>query len=362
MAILNNSLTKKETFSTFLTSTNTAARIKEVIGKDKYQDFLTSILAAVNANPLLVTCTYMSILNAAFLGASLNFSPAPTLGHFYIVPYNKKTGDNWESHAQFQIGYKGLIQLALRSGEVIRIDAFELREGELEKYNPLTGTVIATMIDDGRNREMIPVAGYYAMIKLKSGFIKKLYWSKAKMEAHASRYSKPYQKDKKKGEQNSLWSTHFDLMGLKTLLRQLLGTWCILTPDLQKALQSDADDVGNEEPINMGDAEEVEVAEIPVEEVNKPVDDFFTVPVEEPLTETATAESVEQKAADNLRIELINKFEALDRERKKKIWKSVPPKAQGRKEDKTGTILTANLEPAEILGLLDWIEGCKNEG
>ncbi len=236
--MVNNSLVKKEnkmTFSAFLGQDAMKKKINEMVGGEKGQQFVTSIISAVSNNPQLAECDNASIVSAALVGQALNLSPSPQLGQFYMVPFNdNKRGCKV---AQFQIGYKGYIQLAIRSGQYKKLNVLAIKEGELINYNPLDEDIEVKLIENEEEREKAETIGYYAMFEYLNGFRKTLYWSKAKMEQHALKYSMGYRA--KKGY--TFWEKDFDGMAIKTMLRQLISKWGIMSIDLtmQKALESD---------------------------------------------------------------------------------------------------------------------------
>ena len=238
------------------------------------KSFIASVIAASAVNTVLQECTPKSILSAALIGESLKLCPSPQLGHYYFVPYEKKLKDPQTGRdvldeegnprkvkeAQFQIGYKGLIQLALRSGYYKRLVVTELRQGELKKWDPLTEEIKVEMIEDEELRARTPVAGYYAMFEYLNGFTKAIYWSYKKMLAHADRYSQAFSaeatggrypkmsyEDFKAGKvpekdmwrYSSFWYKDFDGMAFKTMLRQLISKWGIMSVELQQAFEAD---------------------------------------------------------------------------------------------------------------------------
>ena len=226
---------KKKTFSAFLAQDAMKKKINEMVGGEKGQQFITSIISAVSTNPQLAECDNSSIVSAALLGQALNLSPSPQLGQYYMVPFNdSKRGCKV---AQFQIGYKGYIQLAIRSGQYKKLNVLAIKEGELKKYDPLNEELEVQLIENEEEREKATTIGYYAMFEYLNGFRKTIYWSKEKMEAHALKYSMGYRA--KKGY--TFWEKDFDGMAYKTMLRQLISKWGIMSVDLtmQKALESD---------------------------------------------------------------------------------------------------------------------------
>lgn len=232
---VQNSLAKanqKMGISTYLTNDAVKAQINSIIGGKNGSRFITSIVSAVNTNPALQECTNQSILSAALLGETLNLSPSPQLGLYYMVPYNDKERGKV---AQFQLGYKGYIQLAIRSGQYKSLNVLAIKKGELVKYDALNEEIEVNLIEDEEEREKAETIGYYASFTYLNGFRKSLYWSKKKMESHALRYSKGYAA--KKGY--TFWEKDFDGMAYKTMLRQLISKWGIMSTDFVKAYESD---------------------------------------------------------------------------------------------------------------------------
>lgn len=237
MAVQNSLVAKKKAtgFTAYLTADAVKEQINKVVGSKNGTRFISSIVSAVNNNKELQTCSNSSILSAALLGESLNLSPSPQLGQYYLVPFNNKDG----KVAQFQLGYKGYIQLAIRSGRYKKINVLAIKEGELVRYDPLNEEIEVNLIEDEEEREKAPTIGYYAMFEYTNGFKKAMYWSKAKMEAHALKYSAGYAADKRKGNQYTFWSKDFDGMAYKTMLRQLISKWGIMSIDLVTAIDAD---------------------------------------------------------------------------------------------------------------------------
>ena len=186
---VNNSLVKKQKtgLTAYLTQDAVKNQINNVIGGKNGQRFISAIVSAVNTNPALQECSNPSILSAALLGESLNLSPSPQLGQYYMVPFdNRKKGCK---EAQFQLGYKGYIQLATRSGQYKKLNVLAIKEGELIRFDPMDEEIEVNMIEDDEIREQTPTIGYYAMFEYVNGFRKAMYWSKKKMAAHAEKYS-----------------------------------------------------------------------------------------------------------------------------------------------------------------------------
>ena len=256
---VSNSLTKtkeQKTFSNFLMGDAIKRKINETVGGANGQRFITSILSAVSTNPTLQECEHSSIISAAFLGEALKLSPSPQLGQYYMVPFNKKSYDENGKEivikvAQFQIGYKGYIQLAERTGVYKTINVLAIKEGELIKYDPLNETIQVNLIEDDEVREETPTVGYYAMFEYLNGFRKTMYWTKKKMLLHADKYSKAFNKEsyeklqagkipqKDLWKYSSFWYKDFDGMAYKTMLRQLISKWGIMSIEMQEAFEKD---------------------------------------------------------------------------------------------------------------------------
>ena len=221
----------------YLTQDAVKQQINNVIGGKDGQRFISAIVSAVNPNPALQECTNQSILSGALLGESLKLSPSPQLGHYYLVPFNDKDKGKV---AQFQLGYKGYIQLAIRSGQYKKLNVMAIKEGELEYFDPLNEDIkVNLMIDNWDAREEAQTIGYYAFFELVNGFRKAIYWSKAQMVAHALKYSPGYKKDLDKGWKYTFWSKDFDGMAYKTMLRQLISKWGVMSIELQNAFEAD---------------------------------------------------------------------------------------------------------------------------
>jgi len=233
---VQNSLAKKSNqrmgITAYLTNDAVKNQINNVIGGKDGTKFISAVVSAVNNNPALQECTNQSILSAALLGESLKLSPSPQLGQYYMVPFNDKERGKV---AQFQLGYKGYIQLAIRSGQYKKLNVLAIKEGELIRFDPLNEEIEVKLIEDEEAREAAPTIGYYAMFEYTNGFKKAIYWSKKKMEAHALKYSKGYQA--KKGF--TFWEKDFDGMAYKTMLRQLISKWGIMSIDLMSAMDAD---------------------------------------------------------------------------------------------------------------------------
>lgn len=224
---------KKQGIATFLASDKVKENVVSVVGEKDAQRFISSVVSAVQTNPDLAECTNQSILSAALLGHSLNLPQSPQIGMFYFVPYSdKKKG---VKEAQFQISYKGMWQLAMRSGQYKKIHATSIKEGELVSYDPIEDEYEFKPETDSAKRESLKTIGYYAYFVLVNGLRKEIYWSKEQMESHAKRYSASY----RNGWSSSIWKSDFDKMALKTMLRQLIGKYGTMSVEMQTAYVSD---------------------------------------------------------------------------------------------------------------------------
>lgn len=226
--------TRRPKFSVMISTPGYQKMINNTLKDPKRaQRFIAAITSAVAINPALQECDPATILSGALLGESLGLSPSPQLGQYYLVPFsNTKKGCK---DAQFQLGYKGYVQLALRSGYYKHLNVIAVKAGELIGFDPLTEEIELNMIQDELEREKAPSIGYLAMFEYLNGFRKTIYWSREKMEAHALRYSKGYAA--KKGY--TFWEKDFDAMAFKTMLRQLISKWGIMSIDLQTAFEAD---------------------------------------------------------------------------------------------------------------------------
>lgn len=262
---VNNSLQKSQKrlgIGSYLTGDAVKQRINQVIGGKDGQRFISAVISAVQTNPALQECTNQSILSAALLGESLKLSPSPQLGQYFLVPFNDKERGKV---AQFQLGYKGYIQLAIRSGQYKKLNVLAIKAGELVKFDPLNEEIEVKLIEDEEQRETAETIGYYAMFEYTNGFRKAIYWSKNKMLAHADKYSQAFSKDggtvktrygeKKKVSYSdyatgnydpkdawmysSFWYKDFDGMAYKTMLRQLISKWGIMSIDMASAIDAD---------------------------------------------------------------------------------------------------------------------------
>lgn len=232
-------------------------KFKEILG-NQAPAFITSVMQAVSANPLLAKADPASLYNSAAVAAILGLPINQSIGQAYIVPYRVKQKDgSYKDQAQFQLGYKGLIQLAMRSGKFVRLNSTDVREGEVKSRNRMTGAIEFDWIQDDRDREKKKIIGYLSYFKLTNGFESEFYMSIEEVEAHAKKYSQSY----KSGF--GQWKDNFDKMALKTVTKLHLNSGeAPLSVQMEKAIQADQavlkDDSGEVEYV---DHEEVKTDE-----------------------------------------------------------------------------------------------------
>ena len=213
------------------------SKISTVLVGKKADDFVTSLISLMNQDVALRDCEPMSLIASALQAQSLNLSLNRQLGQAWVVSY--RDNKNNRNMATFQLGYKGYVQLAIRSGNYRKLNVIAVKEGELKFFDPLNEELEIDLIQDDALREETPTTGYYAMFEYLNGFRKCLYWSKEKMQAHALRYSKAYKNDLNKGWNNSFWSKDFDAMAFKTMIRQLISKWGVMSVEMQQAMDAD---------------------------------------------------------------------------------------------------------------------------
>ncbi|WP_332869693.1 recombinase RecT [Clostridioides difficile] len=259
-------------------------RFKEVL-KDKANTFMASVVNVSNL-PSLKDAEPNSILKSAMVAATLDLPIDPNLGFSYLVPFTNKG----VKEAQFQIGYKGFIQLAMRTGQYKTINAIEIYEGEIKSVNRLTGEIEFNENEDEIDKEI--VVGYIAYFKLLNGFEKTLYMSKEDMEKYAKRYSQTYKSNKDYVVKSSLWTTDFDSMAVKTVLKRLLSKYGILSIEMQKALETDQAVIKDNNSVEYVDRQVEEEIE---ENANKKTIDILAEEEKEKAIEIKESKSEEVK-------------------------------------------------------------------
>lgn len=232
------------TVKTLFSQDNVKKKFEEMMGK-KAQGFITSVLQIVSSNKLLVDADPMSIYNSACVAATLDLPINNNLGFAYIIPFNQSYQEDgvWKKKqvAQFQIGYKGFKQLALRSGQFLTIHATDVREGEIKKHDRLTGEIEFAWIEDHDARVKKTIVGYVSYFKLLNGYSQTFYMTSKELNAHGLKYSQTFQKDK------GLWKDDFSSMCLKTVTKLNLSKNAPLSIEMQKAVITDQAVINNAE-------------------------------------------------------------------------------------------------------------------
>lgn len=219
-------------FSVAIKTTAYQELINNTLGdKEIARQFVADISTVVSGNYQLQQCDAASILSAGLVAQSLKLPLTQSLGFAYVVPYGNK--------AQFQIGWKGLVQLAQRSGQFERLGVREVHKGEWIGQDEF-GEDLFKFSHEHDNEEIV---GYYAYFKLTNGFVKTLYWTKEQCEAHGSKYSQAHKGSNRGGEFDN-WTKSFDVMASKTVMKQLLSKYAPLSVELQKAIIYDQAVVG----------------------------------------------------------------------------------------------------------------------
>lgn len=202
---------------------------------EKSDSFMGSLMTLVGGDNYLSTAEPMTIIASALKAATMDLPIDKNLGYAYVVPFNRKekVGKEWITHneAQFIIGYKGYIQLAQRSGQYKALNALEVYEGQLVDWNPLT----EEFTFDYKARTSDKVVGYVGFFELLNGFKKTVYWTKDEVETHRIKNAKGFDKTKLTGA----WRDNYDAMAIKTVLRNMLSKWGILSVEMQTAVTSD---------------------------------------------------------------------------------------------------------------------------
>lgn len=227
------------------------SKFEAMMGKNAPQ-FITSVLQVVNSNGLLANCDPVTIYTAAATAATLNLPINNNLGFSYIVPYKTKQKDgSYKDVAQFQLGYKGFIQLALRSGQFEDLGACAVHEGQISEENPLEGFKF-----DWKAKTSDKVVGYVAFFKLLNGFKKYYYMSVEDLRKHGKQYSKTYD------QQYGQWQKNFDGMATKTVLKQLLSKYAPLSVEMQQAVTVDQSVVKDPETLEVEYIDNAETQEV----------------------------------------------------------------------------------------------------
>lgn len=265
------------------------AKFQELLGK-RASAFMTSVLQIVSSNHLLQKADPNSIYQCAALAATLDLPLNQNLGFAYIIPFNEKAKDNKPARvvAQFQIGYKGFKQLALRSGQFLSMNATDVRDGEIKSRNRLSGEIEFQWIQDEAEREKAKIVGYVSYFKLLNGYEKTFYMTTEKVHAHAKRYSQTF----KKGY--GQWQDDYDSMALKTVTKLNLSKDAPLSVDMQKAIVTDQSVVTDAETQDVQYIDnEVDEANPEVERVTLMIGDAKTLEDLEAIGKYVTEENAD---------------------------------------------------------------------
>ena len=242
-----------KTFNQTITSPATQKYLDDLLHERKGQ-FVSNLTALVANNANLQECEPYTLMFAALKATALSLPIEPSLGMAHVIPYKNKKRNITE--AQFQLGYKGFQQLALRTGQYKRINTTDVREGELGKRNRLTGEIEWNWITDEAKRLKTPIIGYVNYFLLLNGFESTFYMSKEEMNAHALRYSQTYKSSTDYIKAQSKWTTDFDAMALKTVIKLNLSKNGVLSTELQDAIRADQSVMREENKYEYTDNEE----------------------------------------------------------------------------------------------------------
>lgn len=246
-------------------------RFEELLGRRTPQ-FLSSLVSMVNDNKDLQEAFYqspMSVIKSALQAATYDLPIDPTLGYAYIVPFNNSVKDErgmWQKKkmATFVIGYKGLVQLCLRTGAYQSVpDAVDVREGELVSYNRLTGDAEFKWIEDEDEREALPIVGYAGYFRLKNGAEKTIYMTVSQIKHHE-------EKNRKGSSMGKGWREDFDSMARKTVIRRLCSKYALMSIEYQESASNatlNAATALTQEDYPVNEGEYVTVEETPAEDV-----------------------------------------------------------------------------------------------
>ena len=228
-----SNIQKRVTTKDFFNQEKVKQKFEELLG-EKSAGFVSSVLQVTANNKALANAEPSSVYSSAMMGATLDLPINQNLGFAWIVPYSENFKDatgQWQKKqvAQFQMGWKGFVQLAQRTGQYVSINVIEVHESQFKAFNPLTEEIET----DFSSKPEGGVVGYCGYFKLINGFTKTVYWTREEVEAHAKKYSKSFT------QKSSPWQQHFDAMAKKTVLKNMLSKWGILSIEMQKAVESD---------------------------------------------------------------------------------------------------------------------------
>ena len=259
-------------FNQTINSPSTQKYLSDVLGERK-MSFVNNLVALVANNATLQDCEPYTLMFAAMKATALNLPLDNSLGFAYVLPY--KDNKKGITVAQFQLGYKGVKQLALRSGSFATIpNATDVREGELIARNRLTGECKFNFIDDAEEREKKEVIGYVSYFKLLNGAESTFYMSKKEMEAHALRYSQTYRSKDSRVKAASKWTTDFNDMACKTVVKLNLSKNAPLSVEMQDALKADQSIMYERNKYEYIDNDQADIDIVKAQEVAEKFADF----------------------------------------------------------------------------------------
>lgn len=272
--------------------------ISDPVRKARFQ---TSLITLVAMNPDLAKCEMPTIVSAALQAESLDLQLNNQMGFGYVLPY--KDNNNKRVVAQFQIGWRGIVQLMIRSGQIKKIHVIEIKAGELVNFNPILNDFEFAYLSNEEERIKAPVIGYYCFFETTNGYVHELYWTKKRMVNHAKTFSQGYRADLKKGTSYTFWAKDFDEMAKKTMLKQLskFAPMSVDSP-IAKALMYDQTVVEEDGTVTYVDKDNFVENEDTVEKVEKEINEEVTgEPVkdfEEPEKEEPEVEESPKKETD----------------------------------------------------------------
>lgn len=276
----NQTITNMVHPKNILANANMKNKFTEILGK-KAPGFMASIISLYNSDNKFQKVDGYSVVNSALLAATLDLPINKEFGFAWIIPYG--------TQAQFQVGYKGYVQLALRTGQYKHLNVIEVYSNQLKSFNPLTEEIVLDFscddVDDGSKK----IVGYAFYMQLLNGFEKTIYWSKEKIQEHAKRFSKTYK--------NGPWQTDFNEMAKKTVLKNGLTKWGILSVEMQKAIEMDQATI--DKPINSLDELQHEDLKYVDNPTQSPKEEAIDTEFEENISENNQANMFEGTPFDN---------------------------------------------------------------
>lgn len=288
-------MSNQTAMSVYLSNDNTKKYLQSILG-EKTGQFITSLTSLAGSSKALKNCDRNSLLSCALKATSMELPFDQNLGFAWCIPY--------KTTATFQVGVKGYIQLALRTGQYQSLNARDVRQGELSGRDFVGDPIINWLPDEERaNKEII---GFMAGLQLVNGFKKVIYWSVPEIEKHAEKYSQSYRKYKKTGNvDDAIWASKFEKMAEKTVLKSLISRYGIMSTDMQTAVKSDQSKINidletGEENIEYIDNPEVtDIQNLSTEEQRKILEKYGAEKVTEVL-EKLGFESLNELQKDDL--------------------------------------------------------------